>query len=174
MLAMGLLVLGIASRFIVHLPNFTPVISIALLSGVYIKEKKLALILPVFLLILSDLIIGFHDTILFTWGSMILIALIGRGCRNNKNLKSILLTSFLSSLLFFMVTNFGVWFVSGCQGLYPMTTQGLFTCYIAAIPYFRNELISTLLYSGVLYGLYEVIAKRVKNTRFEHILLSSK
>lgn len=165
MLAIGILMLGIFSRLLVHLPNFTPVIALALFSGVYLK-RSYAVTVPVLLMILSDLIIGWHDTIPYTWGSMVLISVMGVWLRSQRGVTRVALVGTVASVVFFAVTNFGAWL-----SLYPLTWEGFVTCYIAAIPFFRNELISTLLYSWLLFWAYDAVALRVKNPRLAAVLL---
>ena len=75
--------------------------------------------------------------------------------------------SLLSSLVFFIVTNFGVW----VMGWYPPTLAGLVNCYIMGLPFLRDFTVSTLLYSAVFFTAYEVIARRVKETRLAKVLL---
>ena len=167
MLAVLLLAFGVISRLIVHLPNFTPVIALALFGGVYLKKAQ-AIILPVLMMIIADLFIGVDNTFPFTWGSVALIALGGLWLRENKNLATIAGSSLFSSLLFFLITNFGVWLVSG---MYAHTSAGLLQCFVLAIPFFGNTLLSTVIYTAVLFGAYEWIARRVQNTRLAHIVL---
>lgn len=166
MLAFCLLVLGISSRLIVHSWNFTPVIALALFGGVYLKKKQ-AIILPLILFAVTDLILGFHKVMFFTWGSVVLIALMGLWVKKNKNLKTVLGGGLASAVLFFVVTNFGVWLVSG---MYPMTLTGLAECFTLAIPFFRGTLLGTFVYGLILFGTYEVVAARIKETRFSHVL----
>lgn len=164
MLAIGLLILGALARFIPHVPNFTPVIAIALFGGIYLSRRQ-SIILPLALLMATDLIIGWHDTIAFTWGSVLLIALYGAWLRRHRSWGMILGGSVISALLFFVITNFGAWLA-----LYPKTWAGLVECYTLAIPFFRMTLLSTVVYSVVLCGSYEWIASRVKDTRLETVL----
>ncbi len=166
MLAIILLVIGIASRLVVHIPNFTPVIALSLFGGVYLKERE-AKYLPLVLLAVSDLILGLHNTMIFTWGSIFVISLMGVALKKNKTSKSIFANSLWASLLFFVVTNLGVWIVSG---MYPLTLSGLTECFVLAIPFFRTEVLSTLIYTVVFFGSYELIAARIKNTRFASAL----
>ena len=166
MLAIGLLILGVVSRLITHVPNFTPIIAVALFGGFYLKKNQ-ALVMPLILLAISDLIIGFHNTMLFTWGSIFLISALGMALRGQKNFSTITISSFASSVIFFIITNLGVWLVSG---LYSMTLSGLRDCFILAIPFFKTELLSTLIYTAVLFGTYEYASVRLKHTRFAHVL----
>ena len=156
MLAMGLLIIGILSRTLIHIPNFTPVLAIALFGGVYL-HKPYAILLPLALMVISDLMVGMHSTILFTWGTMILIGATGLWLRQHKNWKAILGSSLWSAILFFIVTNFGVWIVGD---LYPMTKEGFVECFVMAIPFFKWTLLSTLAYTVVLFGSYEWIRVR--------------
>lgn len=167
MLALGLFILGVGSRLILHLPNFTPVIALALFGGVYFKKKH-AVLLPVALMAVTDVFLGLHATILFTWGSLALIAFIGLGVRNRRNFSTLAATSLLSAVLFYAVTNFGVWIVSG---MYPHTWAGLAACYTAAIPFFRHMLLSTIIYAVVLFGGYETAVARIKKINLAHIVL---
>ncbi len=100
MLAIALLVLGVISRLIIHIPNFTPVIALALFGGVYLKKQQ-AVILPVLMMVIADLFIGIDATFPFTWGSMALVAVMGLWVRENKNFVTIAGSSLLSSVLFF-------------------------------------------------------------------------
>ena len=167
MLAFILLFLGFVSRLIIHLPNFTPVIAIALFSGVYLK-KNYAILLPLALMMMTDFFLGFHETIFFTWGSIVLIAIFGLWVKKHKSLKSILGSSLFSAVFFFLITNFGVWLVSG---MYPYTLEGFIRCFVLAIPFFKNTLLSTLIYTFVLFWAYEYLASLAKKTRFAHVLL---
>jgi hypothetical protein len=167
MLAIALLVIGILSRLVYHTPNFTPVLALALFGGVYLNKRH-ALIVPLALMVLSDLLIGFHDVIFFTWGSVVLISALGLGVRKQKSFPTILGASILSAVLFFLVTNFGVWLFK-----YPHSIHGLTQCYVNAIPFFRTSLFSTLAYSAVLFGIYEVVAVRLQQTRFAEAWLAN-
>ncbi len=167
MLAIGILVLGVVSRLIIHLPNFTPVIALALFGGVYLKKQQ-AVILPVLMMIIADLFIGIDATFPFTWGSMAAIAVIGLWVRKNKSFTAVAGSSLLSSVLFFLVSNFGVWLV---QNMYPHTLAGLIECYVMAIPFFGSTLVSTIIYTAVLFGAYEWAAARLAKTRFSYVVL---
>ena len=166
MLAPILVITAIFFRFIPHLANFSPILAIALFGGVYLN-KKYALFMPLLFMMITDLFLGFHNTLLFTWGSILLISFLGILIRQRKNTLNIILGSLSSAMIFFIITNFGVWLM----GWYPLTLNGLITCYTLAIPFFRTTLISTLLFSFILFGIYELIAKRVQNTSFAKIIL---
>ena len=164
-LAMGLLVIGTLARFLPHAPNFSPVLAIALFGGVYLRRSQ-ALWLPLALMMVTDIFLGLHATIPFTWGCVLLSSLIGLWVRENANAGRMFVGAVTSAVLFFLITNFGAWFA-----FYPQTREGFVSCYALAIPFFRMTLVSTLVYSVVLFGMYQLIARRVKTTRLAVVLL---
>ena len=158
MLALIIISFGILSRVIVHTFNFTPVLSLALFGGMYLKGRQ-AVLVPVALMVISDFIIGFHSMMFFTWGSIVLISIFGLWLKKRKNFLTVLGSSFASAVIFFIVTNGGAWLT-----LYPHTMDGLRQCYILAIPFFRSTLVSTMAYSLLLYTGYEWLLKRSQGT----------
>lgn len=156
-IVIGLIMIAILFRLIPHPANFAPIGAIAFFGGVYLKKKQ-ALWLPLAAMVLSDLIIGLHSTILFTWGSFILIALIGMAISKRKNIGNVVFGTISGSLLFFFITNFGAWIATPW---YPKTLVGILECYTMAIPFFRNTLISDLFFVGALFGAYELSKKYV-------------
>ena len=166
MLAISLIVFGILLRFIPHVPNFTPVAAIAIFAGVYLNKKQ-AFIVPFLLMVLSDIFLGMHNVVLFTWGSFILVTCLGILAKNHKTFKVIASTSVVSSVLFYLITNFGVW----VMGWYPQTAKGLLDCYILGLPFLRTFMVATLVYTIVFFGAYELIARRVRDTKLAKVLL---
>ncbi|HPT39311.1 MAG TPA: hypothetical protein PL125_03845 [Candidatus Omnitrophota bacterium] len=166
MLAISLIIIGILFRFIPHTANFTPVAAIAIFAGVYLNKKQ-ALIVPLLLMVLSDLLLGMHNVAIFTWGSFVLVTLLGVWAKNHKTLSGIISTSLVSSVVFYGITNFGVW----AMGWYPQTAKGLLDCYILGLPFLRNFTAATLVYTLVFFGAYEIIAKQVRDTKLAKVLL---
>ena len=115
MLAGIILLVGILSRFMEHSPNFTPTIALALFGGAYLP-RKYTMIIPLAFMMISDIFLGFHFTMPFTWGSVLLISWLGVQLREKKNLPTMLGFGVFSAVLFFIITNFGAWFQ-----LYPLT-----------------------------------------------------
>jgi hypothetical protein len=151
----SILILSAAvSRLLPHPDNFTPIMAIALAGGVYL-DKRFALIIPLAALFLSDIFIGFHNTIIFVYGSFVFIGFIGLWLKSHKKPLPIIGSALLSSTLFFIITNFGVW-LTGSGWFYPKTWQGLIECYTLALPFFRNTITGDLVYTGVLFGLFEL------------------
>ena len=136
-LVIGIIIIAVFSRLIPHPPNFTPITAIALFSIINFKNKYLALSIPIICLFLSDLIIGLSLINLFVYLSFIVIS--GVGYFFGKiNIKSVL----TSSLIFFFVTNFGVWLIG-----YPNTIEGFIACFVAALPFFGWTIAGDLFYS---------------------------
>ncbi len=168
MLALMLIIIGIFLRFLPHTPNVTPVAAIALFGAALLPTRRLALLVPLALMITSDLFLGLHDIVAFTWGSVILISLIGWSFKKSSKLSLVLGGSLASSALFFVITNFGVW----AMGWYPSTLEGLKNCYMMAIPFFRTFLAGTLVYASALFGAYALAARLIRQTKFARVLLT--
>lgn len=140
-------------RLIPHIPNVAPIAAIALFGGVYLN-KRYAFVVPLIAMFLSDIFLGFHSTMLYVYGSFLLTGVIGLWLKTHKTVKNVVFASLFSSLLFFVITNFGVW-LSGA--MYAKTLSGFFECYTLAIPFFRNTILGDLFYTGVFFGGYEVV-----------------
>jgi len=92
----------------------------------------------------------------FTYTSLSVAVLIGIFIKHLK-FKEILFSGLLSSTIFFIVTNFGVWALSG---MYEENFSGLITAYALAIPFFHNTLLSTLFYLFLLKIVYEFMFRK--------------
>ncbi len=141
------------TRLIPHLPNFTAVGAMALFGGAYFINKKLAFAVPLIAMFLTDLILGFHSTILSVYIAFALIVVIGMTMIQKKKASNIVLASLTAAVSFFLITNFAFW-LTGV--LYPLTAAGLAECYIAAIPFFGYTLVGNLFYAGAMFGLFEL------------------
>jgi hypothetical protein len=143
-----LILAATASRLIPHPPDFTPITAIALFGGAYFSKKWLSFLVPLASLVLSDLVLG-HFAGPYVYGSFALIVCIGFLLYRRRKPLAIGFAAMASSILFFVLANFGVW-LSGL--LYPRTMAGLAACYIAAIPFFRNMMLGDAFYTAVLFG----------------------
>ena len=132
---------GILSRILPLPPNFSPVIAITLFGSLYFKDKNLAFVAPISIILTSDLILGFIPNI-NTYLPLIFVYFFSK-----KINRMSILNLFIASLIFFLTSNFGVWLLSNW---YPKSFAGLIMCYEAALPFFRNTLLSTLLF-GLLF-----------------------
>jgi hypothetical protein len=151
-----------ALRLIPHPPNFTPIGAMALFSGAYLGRKGLAFVAPLAAMLLSDAILGFHSGMPFVYASVALIVLIGSLVASRITAMTVVGAALASSVLFFIVTNFGTWLVSG---MYPLTGAGLAACYIAAIPFFQNTAVGDLFYCAVLFGGFALLERAVPRLR---------
>ncbi len=143
------------SRLIPHPMNFAPITAIALFGGMYF-DKRVAPVLPLAALIISDYFLGMYSGIIWVYSAFLLVTFLGMAASNKKSVGLIAGSTVAGSVLFFVVTNFGVW-QSG--SLYPMTMSGFTACYVAAIPFFRNALVGDLFYVTVLFSAYEFAVK---------------
>ena len=145
-------------RIIPHIPNFTPIAAMALFGGTYINRKVLAFIIPMAAMIISDLVIGLHGTMLAVYVSFAISVGIGILIRKKVNIFSVILASVASSVIFFFITNIAVWY-TGMVG-YPMNIAGLISCFTAALAFFRTELFGTLIFNSVFFGSLFYAEKR--------------
>lgn len=172
-LAFILILVGIASRFIFVidgnsvLPNFSAVGAIALFGATYFKGA-MRWIVPFLLLLISDIVLnnvfysqyydGFKvlgDT--WVYAAFIITGIIGYFIMSKPSWLRLGGSALVASIIFFVITNFGVWMTSG---LYPKDMNGLIECYTLAIPFFINTLLGNLMYGFLLFGLYEWTAAR--------------
>lgn len=162
--ALTLLSAGVCLRLLPHPANFAPVTAIAVFGGA-VLPKRLAVWTPLVLMMVSDAIIGFHSLIAVTWGCYALTALASSRWlrRGGAWLTATLTVS--SSVLFYGVTNFAVWATSG---MYAHTWVGLARCYVLAVPFFRNSLLSDVLYTAALFGAYRLARSARRGTAAEY------
>ena len=134
-----IIVLIASSRIIPHPPNFTPIISL----GLYIPIIFGMWSIPFFILCyaITDFVIGFHELLIWTWGSLAIIGLVSKF---GKSLFSRLVMSFCAAMIFFIISNFGVWLTGS---FYANNIEGLINCYTMAIPFFTNTLLSTIMFA---------------------------
>ncbi len=154
--ALGFIVMGIWSRFIPHPPNVTALNAIALFSAVQIGTLGHPLAVLFITLLLSDLFLGFHATMPFVYLSFVLTAAMGYWARRKRQSRWFPVCVAVSSILFFVFSNFGVWML---EGTYPHTFQGLLLCYTAALPFLLNQLLGDGLYGIFIFGTFALIEK---------------
>jgi hypothetical protein len=145
-----MIVTGAMMRLIPHWPNFIPIAAIALFGGTFVKRKDLAFLIPVAAMLLSDLVVGFHSTILPVYLSFIAIVALGLVLQRRLTFVNTLSASLAASVLFYLVTNFASW-TSGLMP-YPVNASGLMQSYIAGLPFLFNGVLGDLFYTSVLFG----------------------
>lgn len=166
MIVYALIFLGFVLRVVPHMPNFAPVAAIAVFAGAYLNKRVVPWV-PLAIMMASDLVIGLHDVVLYTWGAFVVIGFIGMSLRGRVTTLRAAGTTIISSFVFFAITNFGVWLA-----WYPRTLQGFTECYIKAIPFLRNDVIGNLAWALILFGLYELARKLVTEPRSRAVLLA--
>ena len=149
-----LILILVLSRAIPHPPNFTPIIAVAIMSSYLFKNQSISILVLIISMLISDIFLGLHENIFFVYFSLILITLISKKSLSTNKFKSFLFLSFLGPIIFFLISNFGVWFLGGL-GVnnipYEKNLNGLVECYLFAIPFFKNTLISTIIFT---FGAY--------------------
>ncbi len=150
MLVVLLILLAAASRLLPHPPNFAPVAAIGLFAGAML-DRRAAWLVPLVALLLSDLIIGFYHPVGMLWNYVAFAAclMIGSGLlARGRSLPRLAGATLSSAVVFFALSNFGMW----ASGYYPRTWAGLVECYVAALPFFRNTLVSDVVFVAALFG----------------------
>ena len=149
----------------IHLWNFAPIAAMGLFAGSNFKSKIQALLIPVSAMLLTDMVLGLHKGMIVIYGTFAVITCIGFWLKNHYKAHFIVGAALVSSVIFFAVTNFGVWFAGN---LYSHDFSGLIQCYIAAIPFIGNPANSPftinsfagdLFYTCFLFGGYELAKK---------------
>ena len=143
------IVAAAALRLAPHPPNFSPIDAMALFSGAYLGRRAIAFVAPLAALLLSDVVLGFYHGMATVYAAVALIVVIGWALSSRRTALRIGAAAVASSVIFFMITNLGMWLFSG---FYPVTYAGLVACYTAAIPFFQNTVAGDLFYTVLLFG----------------------
>lgn len=152
------------SRLLPHPANFTPIVATCLFGAAYLPNRKTALMLPLIALFLGDLFLqaaywlgwreyaGFHAYMPFVYGGFAAVVGIGRLLKHNVKAWNVMLSALAGSLLFFVVSNLGVWLLD-----FPLTWAGFLQCFSQAVPFYRDNLtwLGDLLYTSALFGAFE-------------------
>jgi hypothetical protein len=163
----GVILSAALFRLVPHWPNFTPIAAIALFGGTYLGKKHIALLIPLLALFISDLLIGLHDYMFMVYISFVITVFIGFTLRKNVTAVNMVAASLLSSVQFFLITNFGAWLGSP---IYPDTFAGLMQCYVAGLAFFNdggygisfflNEVTGSLFYNTLFFGSLYFLSQR--------------
>lgn len=165
----GFVLVAALARLLPHPPNFSPVEAMALFGGAYFAQRWLALGVPLAAMLLSDLGLallkgGDYAGYVGSGGFWLVylciaaITVLGFGLRGRVRSGRLLGFGLAGSLLFFLVTNFGVWFGSS---FYPQSLDGLIACYVAGLPFLQWTVLGTLAYSALLFGGYELLRRQM-------------
>jgi len=147
-----LAVFGIATRFVPHQANFTAVAALALF-GAYLLPKKIAILLPLTVIFISDIFLGFYEIKLMAavYLSFALASLLGFYLKKHSKTQTVVFGSLLCALTFFIITNGAVFLFSPW---YTKNIAGLWQCFLLALPFFKNNLLGNLFYSTLLFSTY--------------------
>ncbi len=145
-------------RLLPHLPNVSPVAAMALFGGAYFADKRMAFVVPFVALFVSDLVLGLHNSMIFVYAGFALTVVIGFQLQKRLTVTNTAFAVVASSVLFFLLTNFGAWMTSG---LYAKTAAGLMQAYAAGIPFFQNSLLGNAVYAAVIFGGYHLLQKNI-------------
>lgn len=143
----GMIGLAVLARLLPHPPNFAPIGAVALFAGAVFADRRVAFLIPFVSLILSDIFLGIHELLPVVYGCFAINVLLGRFLRGRRTILPTAGMTLLGSIQFFLITNFGCWLLD-----YPHTWEGLTSCYLAALPFFRNSVLGDLFYVGLLFG----------------------
>lgn len=156
--------LAALSRLLPHPPNFSPVEAVALFGGAYFASRTLAVLVPLVAMIAADFVLGLvnggiyysyfaSSHALAIYACIALSAALGFGLRGRVSAPRVIGYSLAGSVLFFLVTNA----LSGTE----FCQAGLLSCYAAGLPFFQWTVLSTLLYSALLFGGFALLRQRV-------------
>jgi hypothetical protein len=159
---------------VIAFSGVSTVVAISLFAGMSMNKKQNTFFLPLIALFASDVIIeilyrfnmfefqGFYKGQILNYSLLLLSVLIGWAIKG-KNIASLGLGAFAASTIFFLLSNFSVWY-SG--NMYPKDFNGLMLCYESALPFYRNQLLSTILFLPLIILAYNYIVSKRTNVVF--------
>lgn len=146
------IIVAVLVRLLPHPPNVAPITAVALFAGTHFRSKHWAVLMPILAMLVTDIFLGFFMITPVVYLAFVGVIALGFVIKK-MNIGSVL----LSSLLFFLVTNLGVWFLH-----YPITTEGFITCFTLAIPFFGYSIVGDLFFSAALIFGYRFTSKRLQ------------
>ena len=172
-IAVLLILIAAISRVIMYPDNFSPIIGMAIFAGSTLKDKRLAFILPIFSMLLSDIMFEVFNIApgFWGWGQLVgygILALITIIAFNLKkvNVKNVIGYSLMSSVIFYVLSNLSFFLIDNpVYHTYTHDSNGFMQCYIQALPFLRTSLVADLVYSGILFGTYYAITSIVAKKR---------
>jgi len=176
----GLILIAALTRLLPHPPNFSPVEAIALFGGAYFASRAWAVIVPLAGMFISDLVLGvamggtyfeYFATPSFwvVYACIAITCVLGFGLRGKVTAPRVLGYSLAGSVLFFLLSNFGVWLSAQMVPGYPACTTGIVPCYVQAIPFFQWTVLGTLFYSALLFGGFALLRRHVPALRAQTV-----
>ena len=144
------IIVAVLVRLFPHPPNVAPITAVALFAGTHFSRKHWAILMPILAMLVTDVFLGFSMITPIVYLAFVGVTALGFVLKK-MNIGTVL----LSSLQFFVVTNLGVWFL-----YYPLTPEGLMTCFTLALPFFGYAVVGDLFFSAALLFGYRYAAKR--------------
>ena len=165
-----IILLAASLRLVPHIPNVTPIAAMALFGGVHFSRRRIALLVPLASMALSDLLLGvfiyktgwWHNGMPFVYAALAFTVWLGGRIKKDPTTGRIAKSALAGSTAFFLLTNFGVWLTGS---LYAKSLAGLAACYLAAIPFFQNTLLGDAFFTLALFGGFSLAARRWKVLR---------
>jgi hypothetical protein len=165
-----MILMAALSRLVPHPANFAPIGGMALFGAAYFDKRLWAYLVPIVSMWISDLALNnavygayfdrfvwFYSGSAFTYGAFALIAAFGTVALRRVRIPALAVSALCASAIFYLVSNFGVWFSSG---MYPKTFEGLTACYVAGLPFFKNTLLGDAFYVALLFGAFEICSRQ--------------
>ena len=139
-----------------HIWNFTAIGALAIFSGAQFNDRRLAFIMPLAAMAISDLFIGngFSMLVYLAFTAMVLCGFL---IRKKVSIPNVALSSIAGALVFFLITNFALFYP---VTTYPHNMQGIIASYIAALPFLNNMVAGNLIFGSVLFGSFYFLTKR--------------
>ena len=151
---MAMVVLGAAARLLPHPWNFTPIMAIGLFAGTQARKASTGVLATLVALVVSDAVLGLYSGFWYVYAAALIPVLLGRLICNRSRAAAIATAAHVSSLSFFLLTNFMVW---ATERLYPHTLGGLSECFLAGIPFYRNQVLGDAVYTIAIFGGYALL-----------------
>ena len=177
-----MIVAAALTRLPQFLPNFSPIEAVALFGGAYFANRWLAMVVPLVTIFLSDVALAllhggvfriyfttYLPQLLAVYTCVVVSTALGFGLRGRVEGARLMGYALTGSVLFFVATNFVVWLTAASIPQYTACNVGLVPCYVAAIPFFKWTLLSTLFYSALLFGGFALLRLRVPALRAQTV-----
>ena len=156
-----MVVLGACARLVPHPWNFTPMMTIGLFAGNHARKVSTGVLVTILALALSDAALGFYSGFWYVYAAALIPVFVGKSIRGRTGAGVIAAAALFSSLSFFFITNFMVWATSD---MYPHTMGGLWVCFVAGLPFYRNQILGDAFYTAAIFGGYALIQRSSEPT----------
>jgi hypothetical protein len=163
-----LVAIGVAGRWGQPQWEVTPTAAAAVFAGVYFSRISIALLVPISILVISDLLLPAYNSVpvmIMTYAVMTAPVWLGRWMRGESRVGAVagkaVLCGLLPATTFFIATNFAVW---AFQSDYDQSLAGLIECYVAAVPFYRWMLAGDIFYMSALASCWLVASATMRRT----------